>query len=95
MEPRAGHGPARCHTTTTTSKEVKRVDVERRQKRILDVGLIGRALQDFARLVGLLSLEDQKGIVQFLVYRGKVLPHDLTTGVPPAERDTLTTRIRT
>lgn len=33
-------------------------DVERRRKRVLDVDLIRRSLQDFARLVSLLPLED-------------------------------------
>jgi hypothetical protein len=53
------------------------LDVERRRKRILDVGLIGRALQDFARLVDLLPLADKKELFQLLVRQVEVWPHDL------------------
>ena len=71
------------------------LDVERRRKRVLDVGLIGRALQDFARLVDLLPLADQKELLQLLPREVEVWPHDPAAEAPPAERDTLTTKIRT
>ena len=42
-------------------------DLERRRKRVLDAGLIRRALQDFERLVRLLPLGDQKELFQLLL----------------------------
>ncbi len=49
-----------------TRCEKLELDLERRQKRVLDADLIRRALQDFERLVGLLPLEDQKDLFQLL-----------------------------
>lgn len=43
------------------------LDVERRRKRVLDMGLIGLALQDFARLVDLLPLADQPELFHLLL----------------------------
>src|SRR5438067_270049 len=40
---------------------------KRRRKRLLDIGLIRRALDDFARLVELLPLADQKELFQLLL----------------------------
>lgn len=71
------------------------LDVERRRKRLLDVGLIRRALEDFARLVDLLPLSDQKELFQLLLREVEVRPHDPSAEAPPEGRDTLTTKIRT
>ncbi len=71
------------------------LDLERRRKRLLDVELIRRALQDFARLVELLPLADQKELFQLLLREVEAWPYDPAAEGAPAERDTLTTKIRT
>ena len=50
------------------------LDLERRRKRVLDAGLIRRALEDFDRLVGLLPLEDQKELFRPLLREVDVAP---------------------
>ena len=70
------------------------LDVERRRKRVLDVGLIRHSLQDFARLVGLLTLEDQKELFQLLLRDVDVQPFDPESDGLPAEDGVVTTKIR-
>ena len=64
------------------------LDIERRRKRVLDVDLIRRGLQDFERLVGLLPLEDQKELFQLLLRQVVVWPFEPEREAfqePPAE----------
>jgi len=69
-------------------------DVERREKRVLNVELIRRSLADFAELVGLLPLEDQKELFQLLVREIEVWPFDPANEQPPTEKGEFTTKIR-
>ena len=71
------------------------LDVERRRKRVLDVELIRRSLQDFARLVSLLPLEDQKELFQLLLQEVEVQPFDPANDRVAAEDGVVTTKIRT
>ena len=70
------------------------LDVERRRKRVLDVDLIRRSLQDFARLVGLLPLEDQKELFQLLLREVEVQPFDPESAWRRASRATATAAAR-
>ncbi|MGE3601582.1 MAG: recombinase family protein, partial [Dehalococcoidia bacterium] len=70
-------------------------DIERRQKRVLDVEVIQRSLQDFARLMTLLPLEDQKELFQLLLHEVELRPFDPAADEPPADQGAFTTRIRT
>jgi hypothetical protein len=70
-------------------------DIERRRKRVLDADLIRRSLEDFARLVELLPLEDQKELFQLLLHEVAVEPLDPVAEAAPCDADALTTRIRT
>ncbi len=70
-------------------------DVERRKKRVLDVELIRRSLQDFARLVSLLSLEEQKELFGLLLREVAVHPFDPAAEAPPSEDGAITAKIHT
>jgi site-specific DNA recombinase len=70
-------------------------DVERRQKRVLDTELIRRSLADFAGLVSLLPLEDQKELFQLLVREVEVWPYDPAEEQPMVGEGEFTTKIRT
>ncbi len=69
------------------------LDIARRQKRVLDAELIQRSLQDFARLVNLLTLDDQKELFQLLLREVEVRPFDPAEEVP-AENGVFATKIR-
>jgi hypothetical protein len=58
-------------------------DNERRRKRVLDADLIRRSLEDFARLVDLLPLEEQKELFQLLLHEVAV---ELISILPPRQR---------
>ncbi len=62
--------------------EKLQLDIERRRKRVLDVELIRRSLQDFERLVGLLPLEDQKELFQLLLREVEVRPFESSEEAP-------------
>ncbi len=62
--------------------EKLQLDIERRRKRVLDVELIRRSLQDFERLVGLLPLEDQKELFQLLLREVEVRPFEPSEQAP-------------
>jgi site-specific DNA recombinase len=69
-------------------------DLERRRKRVLDVELIRRSLQDFAQLVSLLPLEDQKELFQLLLREVDVEPCDPASDGLADENGVVTTKIR-
>ena len=69
-----------------TQCEKLQLDLERRRKRVLDADLIRRSLQDFARLVGLLPLEDQKELFQPLVREVAVWPFEPEREAPRNRR---------
>jgi site-specific DNA recombinase len=69
-------------------------DIERRRKRVLDAEVIRHSLEDFARLVELLPLEDQKELFQLLLRQVEVEPFDPMAEGPSGE-PALTTKIRT
>lgn len=74
--------------------EKLQLDIERRQKRVVDAELIRRSLQDFERLVNLLPLEDQKELFQLLLREVEVYPFDPSRDKLPKGRGAFATRVR-
>lgn len=70
-------------------------DLNRRQKRVLDTEVIRRSLVDFAGLVSMLPIEDQKELFQLLVREVEVWPFDPAKEQAPAGDGEFTTKIRT
>jgi hypothetical protein len=69
-------------------------DIERRRKLVLDAEVIRHSLEDFARLVELLPLEDQRELFQLLLREVVVEPFDPMADEPSGEA-ALTTKVRT
>ena len=69
------------------------LDLERRRKRVLNAELISRSLQDFARLVNLLPLDDQKELCQLLLREVEVMPYNPDGGEAPLEEGAFATKV--
>ncbi len=74
--------------------EKLQLDIERRQKRVVDAEIIRRSLQDFERLVNLLPLEDQKELFQLLIREVEVHLFDPAKEKLPKARGAFATRVR-
>lgn len=77
-----------------TLSEKLQLDIERRQKRVLDVEITRRSLKDFERLVNLLPLEDHKELFQLLIREVEVYPFDPSKEKLPKGRGAFATRVR-
>jgi hypothetical protein len=70
------------------------LDIERRQRGVLDADLIRSSLQDFEQLVGVLPLEDQKELFQLLIHEVQVDPFDPSSEEILGSGAEIATRVR-
>ncbi len=79
----------------STAVEKLQMDIDRRQKKVLDVEVIRCSLVDFERLVNLLPVQDQKELFQLLLKEVKVHPFDPARDSPPdGTAGALATKVR-
>ena len=80
---------------TKTELEKLEIEINRKKRRVVDLDIIQRSLQDFSRLIEVLPLDDQKELMQLLIEEITVSPYNPEQQKAPSEEGAFTTRIRT